>query len=66
MVIDISDLPERHQKALLLFVEKFKKGAKEHGDLMPGKDWTEDMLHEDLDGAFYRIFQLIDILESKR
>lgn len=62
-VVDVSGLSERHQAALVLFVQKFKAGAKEHGDLVKDKDWTMDILMEDVDGAFYRIFKLLDKTE---
>lgn len=64
--IDVSGLSERHQDALELFVEKFKAGAREHGDLAKNKDWTMDMLMEQLDHSFYQIFQLLDILENSK
>lgn len=64
-VIDVSDLSERHQKALVMFVEKFRAGAKQHGDLVKGKNWTADMLSERVDDNFYAIFQLLEILENE-
>ena len=50
----------RHIRALERFIEKFRKGAIEHGDLQAGRDWTKDMLDENVDNAFYTIFMLLD------
>ena len=59
--IYIGDMSDRHKKALLIFIAKFKKGALEHGDLQPNKRWTKDMLDEAVDKSFYEIFELMDI-----
>lgn len=63
--IDISGLSLRHQLALSIFVEKFMRGVRSRGDLIEDKDWTEDILEEEIDSAFYRIFELMRIRESK-
>ena len=60
--VDVTELSERHIRALELFIQKFKKGAIEHGDLQAGKNWTRDMLDESIDDSFYRIFQLLELL----
>lgn len=62
--VDVTDLTPRHIEALERFIAKFKSGAALHGDLIKGKDWTKDMLDETIDDCFYRIFQLLDILEK--
>jgi hypothetical protein len=63
--IYIGDLSERHKRALVLFVEKFKKGALEHGDLRLNKQWTKDILDEAVDKSFYEIFELLNLLDSE-
>jgi len=57
----VGDLSPRHKRALIIFIDKFKKGALEHGDLQPNKHWTRDMLDEAVDKSFYEIFELMDI-----
>lgn len=64
-VLDVSDLSERHQQALNIFVKKFKVGAEEHGDLKRGKRWTEDKIMEQIDYVFYNIFELLDVQEGE-
>lgn len=66
MLIDTTGLSDRHIAALELFIDKFRKGALEHGDLQSGKDWTPDMLSERIDENFYQIFQLLEILETSK
>lgn len=61
-VIDISGLTMSHKLALSLFVDKFTKGALQHGDLQPGKKWTKDMLEEAVDQLFYTVFELLEHL----
>ena len=63
--VDVSNLSDRHIKALKHFIAKFRKGALEHGDLAPGKDWTPDMIDEMSDFGFYLTFQLLDIMETR-
>lgn len=58
--IYVGDLSERHQRALRLFVEKYRKGAAEHGDLADNKRWTKDMLDESIDLIFYHVFQILE------
>jgi hypothetical protein len=62
--IDITGLSERHVAALEVFIDKFKKGALEHGDLQRGKRWTPDMLSERIDENFYAIFELLELLDG--
>lgn len=62
--IDISDLSEAHQKALRMFAEKFRRGAKEHGDLKKGRNNKKDMIEELVDCAFYGIFELLDMMDE--
>ncbi len=57
----VGDLSSKHKAALTRFVEKFRAGAKEHGNLSSNRKWTRDMLDETVDDAFYRIFQLMSI-----
>lgn len=56
----IGDLSDRHQRALRLFVDKYRKGAAEHGDLEHNREWTRDMLGEAMDLTFYMIFELLE------
>ena len=65
-LLDISDLSERHQRALTIFVEKFRSGALEHGDLVAKKQWTEDKIMEQIDYVFYNIFELLDVQEGEK
>lgn len=62
--IDIRELSPRHQAALSRFVAKYKAGAREHGDLQQGKQWTTDMLNEQVDQSFYMIFELLELEEQ--
>lgn len=64
--IYVGDLSTLHQKALELFVAKYRKGAAEHGDLQRNKKWTRDMLDEATDLAFYTIFQLLEMADSEQ
>jgi hypothetical protein len=63
---DVTGLSDRHIEALEFFIDKFVKGAREHGDLVAGKDWTLDRLEENVDDAFYTIFMLLDMLGGVR
>lgn len=60
LTIDTTGLSQRHIDALKMFIEKFIAGAKEHGDLSAGKDWTLDSLQETCDLAFYLLFSILD------
>ena len=62
--IYVGDLSTRHQRALELFVKKYRKGAAEHGDLQRNKKWTRDMLDETLDLSFYVLFELMEMEDS--
>lgn len=63
--IYIGDLSERHRRAIEMFVKKYRKGAAEHGDLLRNKKWTRDMLDEATDLAFYAIFELLEMEDSR-
>ena len=60
MIVDTTGLSEQHIRALERFIEKFRKGALEHGNLALNKDWTADMIDELVDCNFYAIFHLLD------
>lgn len=62
--IYVGDLSDKHQKALRIFVDKYRKGAAEHGDLASNKLWTRDMLSETIDLAFYMSFQIMEHLDG--
>ena len=62
--VDLTGLSEHHIRALQMFIDKFIAGAREHGDLEPGKDWTPDMLYEEVDRSFYTIFMLLDRMKE--
>lgn len=63
--IYVGDLSERHQRAIAKFVEKYRKGAAEHGDLQRNRKWTKDMLEEVCDLSFYAIFELLEMEDSR-
>jgi hypothetical protein len=56
----IGDLSDKHQKAIRLFIDKYRRGAAEHGDLASNRTWTRDMLDESIDLVFYLTFQLLE------
>lgn len=62
----IGDLSEKHQQALRLFVDKYRKGAAEHGDLERNRKWTKDMLDESIDLIFYHVFELMSLMDGER
>lgn len=64
LTINVEGLSDRHIRALLWFVRKFIRGAKDHGDLAPGRKWTPDMLEEVVDKSFYEIFTLLDMEDA--
>lgn len=57
----IGDLSLRRQKALRIFIERFRKGATEHADIETTRKWTKDMLEETVDKTFYAIFELMEM-----
>lgn len=61
----VGDLSERHIRALKMFVDKYRRGAAEHGDLATNRKWTKDMLGEAADLAFYVLFELMEIEDSE-
>jgi hypothetical protein len=63
--IFIGDLSPRHQRALRLMVEKYRRGALEHGDLEGGKRWTRAMLEEQIDKNFYMLFDLMEMEDAE-
>lgn len=63
--IFVGDLSDRHQRALRKWVEKYRKGAAEHGDLGTNRKWTKDMLSEAADLSFYVIFELMELEDSE-
>ena len=58
--IYVGDLSDKHQRALKLFIQKYRIGAQAHGDLDSNRVWTRDMLDESIDLVFYLTFQLLE------
>ena len=65
LTVDVTGLSDRHIVALERFIAKFRAGALEHGDLKPGKQWTPDMISEQVDTVFYLIFEMLEIEDGK-
>lgn len=66
ITVDVTQLSERHIRALAYYINKFIRGAIEHGDLAPKKEWTKDMLDEVNDKSFYEIFTLLDMFDIEQ
>ena len=64
--IYVGDMTPRHQRALRTIVDKYRAGAREHGDLLPGRSWTRDMLGELIDLANYATFQLMELEDAEQ
>lgn len=58
--IYVGHMSDRHKAALRRICKKYMDGASVHGDLIPGKNWTKDMLEEVIDLANYAMFQLME------